>query len=627
MIDVYINDFLIPYSDVKKIPEPQTEKLQFSFQSLIATTQSIDLNNIDKTKYDDEVKGSLLYNIDWYNANLKCIDRDNDLVIWNGRIKNIKKNDSTETLTIESANYIKEIVDSVCELTTGSTTNVTPSEIIYKLIVDVCGIPATALNMHSFDMAKAIQTTNNGFMIINFTKEANMNCGAVINEILRITSSYLYAINNILYYSQFQLYDGDHYTLIDESTITPSSYSSEYEDKNIYNDYSIVYKSSDSLIAYAVPDTTPNYILTSKKLYGTSKFLVPKDEVTSTLPSAYKILFKSLVSARYYGNLIRTASHYAKKVATFTIKNKIPDINLNTIVDVTYKHLQREPMRILEKKYNQKNNTISLKAEMVNFPYAVIDRDKTPPITVGLIDVKYGIENTVELYWTKSDDIGYKQYLIEFSTSITDFEREFSYEGYSPITVLTPIMKDGLCTYKISGLQEDAIYYFRIRVMDNAWNISDPSNILSLAFTTMASPEYTAEYYHCSGDLINGLTFVDGVGTAPSGYNTYDDATYDDFNYGFAGYHVSKYYICVDGFSKMVLKSNQPGTYYTVQCRTYADGVNGEWIDLDEYTSGIDNKYKIEFDADDKPEVIQFRIFFKPLNYSNTYNMIIDTVN
>ena len=64
------------------------------------------------------------------------------------------------------------------------------------------------------------------------------------------------------------------------------------------------------------------------------------------------------------------------------VSDTIKDLFLDTLIDVEYKHLHREPMRIIERKINQGKGTISIKAEMVNFPYVVINRDKTPPIPV-----------------------------------------------------------------------------------------------------------------------------------------------------------------------------------------------------------------------------------------------------
>lgn len=620
MIKVYVNDYLIPENDIISISDPATEKLKFNFQNLVSATISVDIDNIDIAKYDDEVQGSLLYG-DWFNSNLRLVDTDSELTIWNGRIKNIKKNDLKATLTIESNNYIKEIVDTICEVNLGTLSNSTPSEIIYGIITGVCGIPVSAVNVNSFDNAKSLQVANQGYLIANYSKEANVNCGSVVNEILRITSSYLYTVDNILYYSQFQLYDGDHYTLVDENKIIAGTLASEYSADNIYNNYSMVYYSTVSAVAYATPDTTPTYITDSIAKYGEKKFLVPSDEVKETTPSAYKLLLKSLVSARYYGNLVRSSSHYAKKIVNLTISDSIPNVNLNSMIDVNYKHLQREPMRIIEKKINQKKKTITIKAEMVNFPFAVIDRDKEPPDAVILTDVKYGIENSVELYWTQSGDESFKQYIIEFSTSITDFEKEFSNEGYSPLSVVTPVIKEGLCTYKLSGLKENAIYYFRVKVMDLAWNIGNPSNVHSLKFKAIEKPYYTAEFYRCEGDVVNGLTFVDGVGTAPSGYTTYDDINYDSGIYSFAGYHVSKYFVCYGGFSKIVLKSSQLSKYYKVQVRRYFNGNNEEWLDAFEYP------YSFKFIFDEISEIIQFRIIFKTLNYLNTYNIIIDQIN
>ena len=439
MLNVYIDNVLIPDSDIVGISDLAAEKLQFNFTNLIASTISIDLKNIDQSKYDDEVAGSLLED-GFYNVNLKIIDTVTALTIWDGRIKNIRKDDNKGIITIESANYIKEIVDAVCVINLGGgSVDVTPSEIIYTIITDVCGIPETAINKTSFDIVKAVQIANQGYIITKYTADANINCSAVIGEILRITSSYLYTSNNIIYYSQYSPYDGDQGTHVDESRIIAGTYSSEYSTENIYNDYSIAYYSSSSAVAYAVPTTTPEYITSSQTKYGTKTFLVPDDEVDDTLPSAYKILVKTLTSARYYGEIVRSSSHYAKNIVSLTIRETVEDITLNSAIDVTYKHLSREPMRVIERKIDPKKHTVTLKAEMVNFPYVVIDRDKTPPDAVELINVKYGVGNSAILYWTVSADTSFKQYLLEFTTSPADYVNETANEGYSPIKIESPL--------------------------------------------------------------------------------------------------------------------------------------------------------------------------------------------
>jgi len=127
MLNVYINSTLISNNDIDKISGISEEKIQFNFSSLIASSISIDLNYNEF--YDDEVENSLLYD-NWYNKSLKIINTSLDnTVIWDGRIKNIKRNDAKRIITIESSNYIKDIIDAICVINTGIATDKTPAEI------------------------------------------------------------------------------------------------------------------------------------------------------------------------------------------------------------------------------------------------------------------------------------------------------------------------------------------------------------------------------------------------------------------------------------------------------------------------------------------------------------------
>lgn len=479
MVEVYVNDIKIPDSDIVKISEPAEEKLQFNFSNLISAKISVDIVNIDKSKYDDTYAGALFNTLVWFNATLKIIDTSLDLIIWEGRIKNLKRNEGKKVLTIESTNYIKDIIDTTCVLTLGGLSNVTPAEMVYTILKDVVGIPETAIHKTSFDNAKAIQAANSGYIILNYTAENNIKCSAVINEILRITSSSLYTINNIIYYHQFSVYAGGLNTLIDESNIITSTFTDEYNSDNIFNDYKVAYKSSDTVVAFASPGTTPSYITLSKSKYGTRYFNVPDEDQGSTTPADFKILLKSQNSALYYGGLVLASSHYQKKICKFNITNDFTSkIYLNTLIDVDYENLVREPMRIIERKINKKD--LSVTAEMLNFPYAGIERDKIKPEAVKLVSVINDIDNKVRLQWTKSEDGGFGSYQVEFTTSPSDFTNTYSNEGYSPILLETPEMLNGLCTMYLTGFLNSAKYYFRIKVRDSAGNIGIASNILTL---------------------------------------------------------------------------------------------------------------------------------------------------
>lgn len=623
MYEIYANNQLIPNSDVISISQFPDEKLKFDFKNMVSQKISVDVNNIDKSKYDDTYQGSLFYQSSWYNASFKIVDTRYNLTIWNGRIKNIKRDEGKKKLTIESTNYVKDIIDTTCIISAGSLSNITPAEIIYSILKDVVLIPESSINKTSFDNAKAIQSANSGYMIVNYTAENNVKCSDVINEILRITSSYVYTINNIIYYSQVSPYTNRQNLLVDESSIISGTYTDEYNYENVLNDYKIAYKSSDTVVSFAVPGTSPSYITLSKSKYGTRFFTVPDDDQKSTTPSNYRVLLKSLASATYYGGLVLSLNHYAKKIAKFNISKDLTNVYLNTFIDVNFNNLVREPMRTIERKINNKDITIT--AEMLNFPYESVERDKIKPESVQLTNVKHFINNKIQLQWTQSEDAGFSAYQIEFSTSPTDFTDCYSAEGYSPIIIEEPEIIDGLCSFKLSDFFDTAKYYFRIKVIDTAGNISEPSNVLTLDVHYIENPGIEPQYYHCEGDLLTGVYFKDGVGTPPSGFTTYGDDYYGDVVYTYSAFYQSDIISNSEGFKNIKFITNQLTDYYDVQYRTYNNGLYGEWNNLNSII--INNQYGFETNIESEPTQIQIKVLFKLPYLYGTFNIKLYLVN
>lgn len=626
MLQVYINEQLIPESDIIGITLNAEEKLEFNFSNLISAKITVDINNIDKSKYDDTYPGALLNNIAWYNKSFRIYDTVLQLNTWEGRIKNIKRDEGKKKLSIESTNYIKDIVDTICVISLGFVSNVTPAEVIYSILLDVVGLPLAAVNETSFNNAKATQAGHGGYIIINYNTEQNVKCSSVINEILRITSSNLYIINNIIYYRQFSPYAGGQNTLIDESMIVSGSWSDEYNVENIFNDYKVAYKLSDSAINFAVPVSTPGYITLSKSKYGIKYFTVPDEDLESTAPNNYKILLKTAASANYYGDLKLSANHYAKKIAKLNIRKILADdIYLNTFIDVNYDNLIREPMRITERKIDKKY--ISITAEFLNFPYSAIERDQVKPNAVALISVKNFVNNEIELKWTISEDVGLDYYIIEFSTSSVDFTGALSGQGYSPIIIEDPEIRDGMCRCKLSNLFNTAKYYFRIKVMDTAGNVSDPSNMMIYNVNYSTLPSIIPQYYKTTGDLINGVTIKDGEGSPVSlGLNTYGDGKYSELQFTYSAFYQSNILSNAEGFKKLYLNSDADSLdYYTIQYRTYNNGEYGFWFELNK--SKCNGEEMFELINDDRPTQIQFRILYNIPNYYDDYKIYIYNVN
>jgi len=302
MYIILIDNVPVPESDIINHTIVSAEKTEFNFSNLIAAKASITLNLLNecRAKYDDEIEGSLFYGSSWYNTQLDITDVSTGLNIFRGRIRSLKKDDGKGQLTVEAVNFVKDIIDKTCVISLGAASDKTPSEIIYSILTDVIEIPSSFINAVSFNRATAEQSANSGYIIATYTQENNIKCSTVINEILKLTSSRLYTMNNIIYYSVIPIYEGVPYIQLSESDILSKSYSTEYNTENIYNSYRIAYKDSTN-VAYAVPSSTPDYITYSKSLYGTKTFIVPEDNVESTLAADFKILCKTATSAAYYG--------------------------------------------------------------------------------------------------------------------------------------------------------------------------------------------------------------------------------------------------------------------------------------------------------------------------------------
>jgi len=528
MIQVYIDDYLIPDSDIIKIETVSQERLSFSFSNIISAKMSIDLNNIDRTKYDEEIQGSLLFN-NWFDRNIRLYDTQYKITTWNGRIKNLKRDDKKKTLAIETSNFIKEIVDTNCIHSSGVLSDKTPSEIIYELLSLVVGIPEYAINKESFDIAHAIQAANSGYILIQYDTASNIKCSSVISEILKITSSFLYTKNNIIYYKPFVLYNGEANLEITESEIVSNALSTGYNTDNIFNDYYIAYLDSESNVNFLIPQTLPEHIGLSRQMYGTKQFIVPDKDQKSTSLNDYRILFKSIDSAQYFGDLIIERSFNKKKEIQFNISKKLIDkVYLNTHIDVSYMNWIREPLRVVERKIQK--NTIEIKAEMLNYPYEYVQRHTIPPEAVEIVNV-FSVEDTLVLKFTQTNisaDL-IDEYMIYFSENIYEWDKHFCNQGISPLTLRNYDIVDGYILATFTGFNINKDYYFKVKVKDLYRNVSKDSNIVK--YNHYINSFENA--YRTEGHILKGIYITPDnpfSGTAPD-FSKYDSMDYDEGNH------------------------------------------------------------------------------------------------
>lgn len=569
---ITINNVNILESDIIEISKPAQEKITFNFNNLIASTLDIDI--INNQQYDDDVPGALFYGNEWYNSVCTIID-DTGEYIWKGRVKNIYKNIKNKTITIKTTNYVKDIIDTVCDLQMGSAGNVTPAEIIYTLLLDVVKIPEINLRKKTFDDAAALQRNNSGYIQISYQTQDNVKCGTVIQEILKITCSDLYVSNDIVYYKQWQPYNGELGELLKESDILNTTLTSEYNDSNIYNNYNIVYKSGSN-IAYATPITIKQNWNESQIKHGNRLFIIPSSKVDSTLAVDYKILLYNSTGANWYGTLNCDRYCHLKKILKLEIDNTKNYLQLYDQIDLTALGMVREPLNIIEKTYNKKKKYISLVCEYMNKPYEYIHRNSTPPSTPELLNIFINTSNSVYLkfnYGGETNIAGFKIYF----TQNNNFSGEYSQYGLSPIIYTTWIKyNDGSYGILLDGLQENTNYKFRISAYNTYMIESQLSNILS---TTLYDNKVSLiENFYCTkGNIYEGITLDinnSKNGYLVNGYTHYDEINYDEGTYGITGVYESP---LLRG--NTIILSGRCDNYndILISYRTYNNGSFGSW--------------------------------------------------
>lgn len=564
----------IPESDVIKVQRRDSETISFNFSTMISATMSVTLDNAEH-KYDDDYEGTLFYSA-WYDATLLISDELDD-VIWRGRIKNIEKG-SNGQLVVKSANFIKEIVDADCSISYGIDTDITPAKIIYYLLTFIVGIPEEFVKLKTFEDAADIQTENSCFIEIKYSEESTKKCGSIIQEMCRMTSSYLYIENDIIRYHQDRPYTGVLGEHVREADIRESGYKTEYYADDISNNYYIAYK-SDTAVAYASPGTVEDYILASRDDYGMKTFRIPDEDMDSTAAADFKILLKTQAGAQWCGDIKIERNHQLLQLATLELNGEKKYIPLNSQIDLTYNNLKREPLRLIEKKHDKDNDRVSGKCLFLNKPYRFIERDITPPVPVEILKACFLDEATIRIWFTSSKASGATRYDLEIGEHEGDFN-EITGDGLSPV-ILNPI-EDGIFYYaNITGLFKNQ-YYMRIICYDNKLNESLYSNIYTVL--RVESAEDYESRYRISGEVFSGVSSILNRQTGdvlPTEFVKYDDANYNDGVYGFHSVYYSRPFGSVKGFDILKIQAGTPFLQKVyIQYRELFNGVFQAWSDI-----------------------------------------------
>ncbi len=542
-----INNQVIPDADILsevKMTEKMTED-----QNLIASELNIELNNIDRTKYDDRVEGSLFYGTDFYNMPVSIYDNVINIYIWKGLIKNLTV--ANNKIIVNTLNYVQQMAERTCVIS--SSTDKTPAEIIFTILTTVAGISADDINYKGFQEAINLQTANQLYVNCNFTITDNQTSMAVISELSRISNCNLYIVDNRIFMHPWTAWNGESGLRIKSSYVLEGSYSHTFsEEDKIYNHYNIAYDNS-SIVAYATGSDTE-----SISSYGQRDFIIPNKEggVSSTASSAFKILIRNATGAAWVGTQTLSRYKFRTKVFNFKIKHSLELLRLNDIILLDFDSYYGEPALITERIVDRENRTIEFKGYFLNTPHEYYERDKTPPAKPELISALTEADGTVYLRWsanTETDFLGNKLY---FTTTRGEWESEYCNQGKSPIDVKgSDLSYDGYRYYIIGNLNLDTEYYFKMTAYDTNLNESDFSNILSCTPTLG-----TGILYCLTGDPITSgleldmINSMGGVLTNDDMLEMYGDHNYDLNNYAYTACYESPELSDRHGFNSITIK-------------------------------------------------------------------------
>ena len=609
MIEVIINQQVIPAEDIVKLRGTITDKMTGTLSSMLSASISIEIDNTNPTKYDPEYTNSFFYN-DWYNRSISLFDASTGEMLFAGRLKNIEKKDSEGNLIITCKNFIRDIVDTDIVVPLGSNGTTTPSELIQTILVEHVGIDASYINANSFFTARNIQHANNVFLSLLYSKENAASANSIIQEICSITNSDLYIINNTIYYRQWVEYAGEVGENIIESDIIEGSYSTSFDSDGIYNDYVIAYKSGNS-VAYASSDDS--YESISKSLYGVRKYFYPSKEERIENVEDLRIALTNSAGANFCGDSIVQRNKWIKKICELLTTDRQIEVNIHDLVDLTKKPHNREPIRITQRQYNESNRQLTYSGEFINYLHGV-DIDRTAPDEIVVIAVYQIAPNSVVVIWNPSLDPTIISYYLYFSTT-QNWDTSVSSQGISPINISKDNVKisdDGYCYHILNGLRQPARYSFKVSCIDQRGNISADSNII-----TRILVGGTENKYRTTGNLWEGILVSDNNyenGKAPEDMRTWDSFYYDSDKYEYFAVYESSNIASQTLIDAIIFSCHSPSdTYGILQFRDFDQGSWSDW--------STEHKLQSVISMPIQKKTIQLRYKFYRENWKDDINI------
>jgi hypothetical protein len=472
-IRTYIAEYEIPEADILSAVTSD-EALSFEGEFTVNDEYTIKIDNVDKTAYDISTPDSFFYQGEHIGDDLVRYDDETGRTIVNAVITNLTADDSTLEITVESP--LSQILEKNCQYT--NATNKTPAQIIYELLTDEDNgnLDAGAMVYAGFQNGIAIQAAASAYVNVAYADSASgdeasgTTIGTVINELLRISHGHLYQVDGLIYYYQYEPYDGSIGNQVYADDIVAGSFKTYFSNGATfpeYHSYAVAYANSTAIL-YATGGSSAS---------GTGRFMVPDTDPDSTTAEDFNILYRNATGAAWSGSTAISRFGKLLQICEFKAFGDLDFIHVGDQVDLRFDYFYGEPCLVIEREVEEDSDTIRFKCLFLNTPVEIVDRDTTAPDTIEMDSATFA-SGACTVKFTKSDATDHLYYRLYF-TSGGNWKRETCNLGKSPVIInSSTLSSDGFIYAELLQLNSDATYRFKVTDVDSSLNESDYSNVV-----------------------------------------------------------------------------------------------------------------------------------------------------
>jgi len=357
---LYINNFAIPYGDVKSFP-PLKEEINYDSSSInIPDSYSFELDNTAPTKYDPKYSGSLLHDTKIFGLPISRYNTDLGKTDLRGVIKNVSTDNGV--LTIEGTSQLSAISENDVQFVKNG---VTPADAIYQMFTSPITFGSTVpmidpsyIDIASFQFASGVQKTGKCTVNINLVKtgDKTKKYKDVLPELSKIGHCALYSHYDRIYLWQYT--PNKNPGIIIDSYIT-GSYHDGYSTDDAFkvrNSFIVAQKSGTG-VAYAYGKDLSSI----QQKYGESIFGIPTDTVDSTASNDFNILIDNVAGSQWCGNIGLTRFSKPALLCYFDLEYKYNSIKVGDVVGLNWAPFSSTPVLVLSAEYDKSGNRIKFK--------------------------------------------------------------------------------------------------------------------------------------------------------------------------------------------------------------------------------------------------------------------------